>query len=257
MSMKRVLCLILILAAAVMLSSCGDEIPNTVFSPGDLAGKRIGAVAGSEAPIRAHDIGFDGASVIEYTALDVAVVALKAGEVDCLFVDSEEADAAARGFGVAKLDESVPDAGYRFAVAKENVDLTEDINAALSQLRENGVLDSIIAGYTGESDYRYEISDREYSANIVMAVEVVGAPYCYYDGDTLRGLEVDVAHAVCDILGVGIEFKTVEHDELIIEAQKGRAMFSAGRLTEEEEGAQLVDFTDEYFVTSQKIIVRN
>lgn len=256
MRMKNFFCLVLVCLAAVFMSSCGDKVPNTVFSPDDLAGKRIGTVAGTEANVRAGDLDYEGVSVMAYTDRSLAMAALKAGEADCLLIDSDEADKAARGFNFAQLEESIPDEGYSFAVAKENRDLTKEINSALVSLKENKVLDNIISGYVGESDYRYEPSSKERSAKIMMAVEVVGAPYCYYDGNVLRGIEVDVARAVCDILGVSIEFKTVSHDELIVEAQKGRAMFSAGRLNAEDENAELVDFTDEYFVSSQKIIVR-
>lgn len=256
MGIRKIFCLILLCFTAVFMSSCGDKVPNAVFSPDDLAGKQIGVIEGSAAAVRAADLEYSGITVKAYTDIKTAKAALKSGEVDCLLVDSPDADAAARGLGVVQLDESVPDETYRFAVAKENVDLTQDINDALAQLRENGVLDNIIAGYTGGSDYRYESSAGEHTASIVMAVETAGAPYCYYDGDELRGMDIDIARAVGDILGVDVEFKTVPHDELIVEAQKGRAMFAAGRLAENDDGAELVDFTDGYFASSQKIIVR-
>lgn len=257
MTVKRAFCILLIAGILLGLSSCGSDVPNTVFSVADLEGKTIGAVKGTAAFVRAGDTGYNDVTVIGFDNISAAVSALKTGKVDCLLVDAEDAPKAARSIGVTELSESLPDEEYKFAVAKENVDLTKAVNSALAVLKENGTLEDIIEGHTNDSDYNYGKKKTEYASFITMEVEAVGAPYCAVSiSGELSGVEIDVAHAVCDILGVGLKVSKAEYNKLIIDAQKGRASFSAGRLNENDIGSEVVDFTDSYYVSSQKILVR-
>ena len=76
-----------------------------------------------------------------------AVEALKNGQVDCVILDNEPAKAlVAANEGLHILDTEYAVEDY----AKENTELLEKVNKALSELKADGTLQSIIDKYIGK-----------------------------------------------------------------------------------------------------------
>ena len=77
-----------------------------------------------------------------------AVEALKVGKVDCVIIDNEPAKAfVGENEGLVILDTAYAEEDYAIAVAKENTELLEDINAALEELMADGTLQAIVDKY--------------------------------------------------------------------------------------------------------------
>ena len=79
-----------------------------------------------------------------------AVEALKTGKVDCVVIDNEPAKAfvaANADAGLVILETEYVTEDYAIAVAPENTELLEKINAALKELIEDGTVDAIIEKY--------------------------------------------------------------------------------------------------------------
>ena len=80
-----------------------------------------------------------------------AVEALKNGQVDCVILDNEPAKAlVAANEGLHILDTEYAVEDYAIAIAKENTDLLEKVNKALSELTADGTLQSIVDKYIGK-----------------------------------------------------------------------------------------------------------
>ena len=80
-----------------------------------------------------------------------AVEALKNGQVDCVILDNEPAKAlVAANEGLHILDTEYAVEDYAIAIAKENTDLLDKVNAALAELKDDGTLQSIVDKYIGE-----------------------------------------------------------------------------------------------------------
>ena len=80
-----------------------------------------------------------------------AVEALKNGQVDCVVLDNEPAKAlVAANEGLHILDTEYAVEDYAIAIAKENTDLLEKVNKALSELTADGTLQSIVDKYIGK-----------------------------------------------------------------------------------------------------------
>ena len=80
-----------------------------------------------------------------------AVEALKNGQVDCVILDNEPAKAlVAANEGLHILDTEYAVEDYAIAIAKENTDLLDKINAALAELKDDGTLQSIVDKYIGK-----------------------------------------------------------------------------------------------------------
>ncbi|MBQ3161106.1 MAG: basic amino acid ABC transporter substrate-binding protein [Oscillospiraceae bacterium] len=129
-------------AAQVVIVKEGSEIA----SPADLVGKKIGVQLGTTGDIFAGDI--EDATVERFNKGFEAVQSLNQDKVDAVIIDREPAKVfVAQNEGLAILDEAYTIEEYAIAVAKDNTELLEDINASLARLEESGKLAEIIGKY--------------------------------------------------------------------------------------------------------------
>ncbi len=255
--MKKIILAALAIAVLLGAAGCGGKAsPNKVYSSEDLTGKDIGVVADSAGTVYAAGYG----SLHTYQSAETMLVDLKNDILDCAVADLEVARAAIRKVrGLEILDEPLVEAELCFAVAKENPDLTEDVDKALKTITDAGILEDIVTGYEDEEGFRYgSPSDVDRSAGtITVAFDGAFPPYSYDDGSgNIVGLDVDVARAVCDYLHVDMEIAVVPREELVTTVQFGKADLSLGGVTNNEEDAELVDFSMPYAGCTQVIVVR-
>lgn len=72
------------------------------------------------------------------------------------------------------------------------------------------------------------------------------------------GLDIDVAKAVAEELGLEVEFKTLQFDGIIPAiAAGGQADIAVSGITVDPERAEQVDFSDTYYIDDQAIAVMN
>jgi len=113
----------------------------------DLTGKKIGVQTGTTGDIYCTD-EFGQENVKQYQNGALAVAALKNDQVDCVVIDNEPAKnfvKANAGLKILETEYAVED--YAAAISKENTELLEDFNKALSELKEDGTIDRIIKKY--------------------------------------------------------------------------------------------------------------
>lgn len=115
-------------------------------------GVKIGVQQDTTGDIYASDTvdngGFIEDNVIRYKAGADAVQALKTGKVTAVIIDREPAKAFVKANeGLKILETSYVDEDYAIAVAKDNTELLDDINAALKKLTDDGTIDKIISKY--------------------------------------------------------------------------------------------------------------
>ncbi len=255
--MKKMIISVLALGVLLSAAGCGGRLePNKVFSIDDLTGKSIGVVEGSVGTVYAAGYG----TLYPYVSAETMLVDLKNNVIDCAVTDKDVAKETIRKVhGLTILDEPLADGDFCFAVAKENPDLTEAVNNALKQLANAGILEDIINGYKGQSEYVYvSPSDIDRSAGtLTVAFDANFPPYSYQDSDgTVVGLDVDIARAVCDILQVDMTISIVAREELVTTVQYGKADLSLSGVTNNEIDAELVDFSAPYTSCTQVIVVR-
>ena len=86
--------------------------------------------------------------VLKYANGPEAVAALAVDKVDCVIIDNEPAKAlVAANEGLKILDTSYTEEDYAIAVAQENTELLDKINAALEELIADGTVAAIIEKY--------------------------------------------------------------------------------------------------------------
>ena len=113
----------------------------------DLTGKLIGVQAGTTGDQYCTDD--DGQeSVRQYDNGALAVSALANGQIDCVVIDNEPAkNYVAANTGLKILETEYITEDYAAAIAKDNTELLEQVNAAIAELKADGTIDEIIGKY--------------------------------------------------------------------------------------------------------------
>lgn len=277
-NMKRFMGLALAAVMTLSVAGCGSSVPaNTVFSADDLAGKTIGVQLGTTGDIYATDEAdaLNSAAATEgdnnkketvvdrYSKGSDAVQALKQGKADVVIIDEQPAKAfVEKNDDLKILPDAFADEEYAICVAKDNTELTEKMNQAIAELKEEGVIDQIVKNYIGDDTKGtcpYETPEgTEYpNGTLTMATNAAFEPYEFYDGGEIVGIDAEMAKAICDKLGYDLKIEDMEFDGIIAAVQSGKADFGAAGMTVTEDRLKNINFTDTYATARQVMIVRS
>lgn len=91
---------------------------------------------------------------------------------------------------------------------------------------------------------------------LVMVTEAGFAPYEYYENGEIVGVDIDIAKEIAKYLGKELVIKDVSFDSIINEVKSGKSDFGAAGISYTEERAKEVDFTIDYSISKQVIIVK-
>lgn len=263
-NLKTLSVLALSAAAVLVMGACGGKkVENTVFSLDDIPGKTVGVQLGTTGDIYATDeYETQGSAIERFNKGNDAVQALKQGKVDCVIIDEQPAKAfVEKNDDLQILDEEFAVEEYAIAISKDKSDLKNKINEALKQLKEDGTLDSITANYIGDdtkgkSPYESPADIDRSNGKLVMATNAAFEPYEFYDNNAIVGIDVDMARAICDILGMELVVEDMEFDSIITAVQSGKADIGVAGMTITEDRLISIDFTDSYTTATQVVITR-
>lgn len=95
------------------------------------------------------------------------------------------------------------------------------------------------------------------SNELVMVTEAGFAPYEYYENGEIVGVDVDIAREIAKYLGKELVVKDIAFDSIINEVKTGKADFGAAGISYSDDRAKNVDFSINYSVSKQVVIVKN
>lgn len=264
------LCIAVILLFMITITGCGRQEKESVQTAeitcvDDLEGKNIGVQIGTTGDIYASDYEGDeaGTKITRFNKGTDAVQALKQGKVDCVIIDEQPALAFInKNSELSILEEEFALEEYAICVAKGNTELAASINEALAVLKENGTLADIINNYIGDdtkgkTPYESPEDTTRENGTLTMATNVAFPPYEYYENGVAAGIDVDMAQAVADYLGMELVVSDMEFDSIIIAVQSGKADIGVAGMTVTEDRLKNIDFTESYTTATQVIIVNN
>ena len=257
-NMKKFAALVL---GTAMIVSMTTGVSAAIETKDDLAGKKIGVQLGTTGDLEASEYEKDGAVVERYSKGAEAIQALKAGQIDCVIIDSQPAQKFVENNDDLKiLDEPFVEEEYAICLKKGNDELLKEINGALKELKEDGTIDSIMDNYIGdnigETPYESPKDANHSKGKLIMATNAEFEPYDYHEGDEVVGIDADIALAICDKLGYELQIDDMEFDAIIAAVNSGKADFGIAGMTITEDRQASVDFTDTYANASQVIIVK-
>ena len=253
--MKKPLLCALAVIAVLMIAGCRDgRPPNEVNTLEDVQGKDIGALSGTPSARLAEELG----TARTFYSGEELLYALVAGRVDCAVLEGVVASELVSGTqGVRILNETLLEYELHFAVPRENAELLAAVNSALAALNANGTLRSLRDKYFSGRSYRYDPPEgvAQLPGSLRLAISIDSPPYSYVDNEgEYTGLDVEVARAVCDYLGVGLIIIEADPRELDTDVWFGRADIAAGWLPGDID--EQVRISDAYADTEHVIAVR-
>ena len=153
---------------------------------------------------------------------------------------------------------------YAMAINKDNEGLKAAIDQALAELTADGTIPSIIekyipSGATIEKKDSVESAYPEFTTieegKLIMATNAYFQPYEYYDGDSIVGIDPEIAKAVADKLGLELVIEDVEFDSIIAGVQAGKYDIGCAGMTVTEDRLLSVNFSTPYATGVQSVIV--
>ena len=91
---------------------------------------------------------------------------------------------------------------------------------------------------------------------LVLVTEAGFAPYEYYEDGEIVGVDIDIAKEIAKELDKKLVIKDVSFDFVINEVKSGKADFAAAGISITPERAKEVDFTKEYTISNQVVVVK-
>ena len=130
-------------ASQVIIVKDGND---SIKSFADLKGKKVGVMLGFTGDMVVSEI--DGVKIERFNAAYAGIMALQAGKVEAIVLDSEPAkNYVAQNKGLVLADADAEQEEYAIAVRKNDKALLEKVEKALSEIKANGTYDKLIQKY--------------------------------------------------------------------------------------------------------------
>lgn len=91
---------------------------------------------------------------------------------------------------------------------------------------------------------------------LTMATNAYFPPYEYYEGEDVVGIDVEIAQAIADKLGLTLKVEDMEFDSIITAVQGGKADMGLAGMTVTPDRQENVNFSDSYANGVQVVIVK-
>ncbi len=228
---------------------------SPISTPDDLIGKKIGVQLGTTGDLYSADI--ENATIERYNKGFEAVQSLLSDKIDAVIIDQEPAAVfVSQNKGLKLTDEEFTTEEYALAIAKDNEELLEKVNAALANLKDSGKLDEIKAKYINADEDEEADAPKKTNGKLIMATNAEFPPYEYYEGEDIVGIDAEIAQAIADEMGMELQIEDMAFDAIITAVTSGKADFGAAGMTVTEDRLKSVNFSDTYTKSAQVIIVK-
>lgn len=91
---------------------------------------------------------------------------------------------------------------------------------------------------------------------LIMVTEAGFAPYEFYENGEIVGVDVEIAKEIASSMNKKLVVKDVAFDSIINEIKSGKADFAASGMSITKERLEEVDFTIEYAISNQVVVVK-
>jgi len=146
---------------------------------------------------------------------------------------------------------------YAFGVDKTQPELLEKVNAFLAEIKANGKFDEICNNYFGDGTPVPVTSAAEDASKeqLVVATNAAFEPFEYMEGDKYLGIDMEIAAALAEYLGLELVISNMEFDAVCLSVGQQKCDIAMAGLTVKPDREEYVTFSDSYYNASQKLIV--
>ncbi len=241
---------------------------NQITSVDDLSGKKIGVQLGTTGDVYISDYETDGSGtkVERYSKGADAVQALRQGKIDAIVIDELPAKNFVKSSGNIKiLEEEFANEDYAISIAKNNTELLNKVNSALSDLKSDGTLQAISDYYIQQQNEDSSVKPPYTSpegltysnGTLKMATNAYFPPYEFYASNKIVGIDPMIATAIADKLNMKLEIVDMAFDSIITAVSSGKVDMGMAGMTVTEERKKNINFSDSYTTTKLVVIVND
>ena len=110
-------------------------------------------------------------------------------------------------------------------------------------------------GFAGCASSKTEIDKIKEKGVLTVYTNAAFAPYEYYSGTEITGVDIEISKAIAEKLGVELKVEDVEFNNIIAAVKEGKCDLGVSGFSVTDERKQSVDFSVEYVQTQQYIIL--
>lgn len=246
------------IAAIVKQAAVSDDYSFNGLQ--EIDGARIGVMTGATADDFMRK-NYPQADIKSFDDIMDAVAALKSGQIDgVVTVITTSMVICKQNTDLDYLPEILKKEDACIAVAKNNTELLNKIDAILTEMKKDGTLDDIISRWVKKENVPYEpVEIEELKTGPVLKVAVCAnrEPTSFIgENGEFTGMDAEMAKRIALKLGMQVQFEDMKFGSLIAALQSGKADAIISTMSVTDERKKEVNFTQPYFNNNQVFIVR-
>lgn len=188
-----------------------------------------------------------------------AALALKNGQIDAIVIDELPAKSiVSKNDDLEILDIQFAKEEYAIAIAKDNAQLLETINATIKRMKDDGTYQALNDAFVpadGVIKIPEDLTPEAGGGTLRMGTNAAFPPFEYVEGDKIVGFDISMCQNIAKDARCELEVKNMEFESLIAALQSGNIDMIAAGMSVTEERKKNVDFSDPYYESEQVIIV--
>ncbi|MBQ4419570.1 MAG: ABC transporter substrate-binding protein/permease [Synergistaceae bacterium] len=187
---------------------------------------------------------------------------VKQGKIDACIEDRNMLELAVQNGlkGVKILDENMSETvKIAVGISRESKikNLKDNINKFIAEIKADGTLNDMSTRWVVNKDYKMpEIKLNKNNNKLIIGTTGIYAPYSFYKGTELAGLDIELAYRFAAWLDADIEFKVYDFAGLVTAAVTGKIDLAMSNLNITRERAEVIDFSDALFEMPVGILVK-
>ncbi len=197
------------------------------------------------------------AAVVAETEAEAAVVAET--EAEAVVVAETEAEAAVVAETEAEAvvaAETEAEAVVAAETEAEVVVAETEAEVVVAETEAEAVETEAAAAETEAEEVDFSAVTTVSDGKLIVGTEAGFAPYEYLVGEDVEGIDMDIAQAIADALGVELVVQNMDFDGALLAVQQGKVDIVAAGVSVSEERENVMDFSVKY-VDSKDVIVVN
>lgn len=163
---------------------------------------------------------------------------------------------------IKMVDVDLSSEQYAFIVKKEDTELLKKVNEILDA-KVTEIL-AIMDKYLNATEDQLatfgsnsiKTSSTDSANEFVVATNIDFAPFEYYNGNKIAGIDIEIAQLIADEMGKTLVVEHMDFDAVVTSVQTKEYDIGMAALTISADRAEMVNFTKPYFDTTQVVVVK-
>ncbi len=249
----------LILIGSILILSCSKK-SEKILRLDQLNNKKICVLPGSAGEHAARK-NFPNSNFMVLVGSADAALAVKTGKADAFVYDkSVLVKIVDKNKDLIILKQPVAKLEIAAAINKNNIALLNDLNAAIQQLNDNGVLKSLRKKWV-DTEYSQapllpQITNEGKNGIIKMGTCSIYEPFSFQANGTRTGIDIELSMLIGQLLGKKIEIVDMAFEGLIPALQSGKIDFALSNFNVTEERKKYVNFSLPYLDNDISVLVK-